>query len=85
MFVSATSQPADRHYGPAAMDPVEDIDSTELIRLCQDKLKEMQKNTDDIKTIETDTIGKHNNDLYTMHRSDRLTASQFGMVSKLIR
>lgn len=70
----------DKHYGPEACDPI-DIDKGQLKIQCELRLAEFQESPQDITTIEMSTVGQHENDLYTTHRRDRLTASQFGMVS----
>lgn len=69
----------DKNYGPEASDPI-DIDETQLRILCEERLAEFQKSPEDIAFIEMSTVGQHDNDLYTTHRRDRLTASQFGKV-----
>lgn len=81
LFVPKTKQQADKHYGPAAMDPVDEMDASELKRLCVEKCQELQISSEEIKEIERATVGQHDNDLYNIYRKDRLTASQFGVVS----
>lgn len=72
----------DHNYGPKAQDIDEKIIGTNLKEACISKLKDFQVPAEEIKLIENSTIGQHDNDAYTAHRCDRLTASQFGMVSK---
>lgn len=79
----AKSKP-DKNYGPAAQDAADPVDNDELKRLCSEKILEFQKSVEEIKSIEETTIGQHENELYTMYRSDRLTASHFGVVCIII-
>lgn len=71
----------DLHYGPKAQEVDEPIIEKDLKEACLSKLKDLQKTTEEIKEIENITIGQHDNDAYTAHRCDRLTASKFGTVS----
>ncbi|CAG5029991.1 unnamed protein product [Parnassius apollo] len=48
----------------------------------EERLAEFQKSPENTALIEMSTVGQHENDLYSTHRSDRLTASQFGIVCK---
>lgn len=77
---ASTSNKPDEHYGPAASDPL-DIDELDLKNQCLHRLEEFQKSPEEIKSIELATVGQHDNDLYNTYRRDRLTASNFGMVS----
>ncbi|KAI8440666.1 hypothetical protein MSG28_001865 [Choristoneura fumiferana] len=72
----------DHHYGPKAQEADEPIVETDLKEACLSKLRDFQKTSEEIKQIEHMTIGQHDNDVYTTHRCDRLTASQFGMICK---
>ncbi|XP_049877293.1 uncharacterized protein LOC126374645 [Pectinophora gossypiella] len=72
----------DKNYGPDAQDVVETIEPEELKKNCLEKLSEFQKTIQEIKQIAEETIGQHENDLYNLHRCDRLTASNFGMICK---
>lgn len=75
---------SDKNYGPAAQDVADPVDYDELQKLCSEKIPEFQKSVDEIRLIEESTIGQHENELYTMYRSDRLTASHFGVVGIII-
>uniref|UniRef100_A0A2A4IWF1 Uncharacterized protein n=1 Tax=Heliothis virescens TaxID=7102 RepID=A0A2A4IWF1_HELVI len=81
LFAPREKTHPDKHYGPEACDPI-DIDEALLRIQCEERLAEFQKSPEDIALIEMSTVGQHENDLYTAHRCDRLTASQFGMVCK---
>ncbi|XP_050549327.1 uncharacterized protein LOC118271403 isoform X2 [Spodoptera frugiperda] len=81
LFVPREKTKPDKNYGPEASDPIE-IDEAQLRIWCEERLAEFQKSPEDIAFIEMSTVGQHENDLYTTHRRDRLTASQFGMVCK---
>lgn len=72
---------ADNDYGPNATDSVDEIPMSELSILCSAKLQEFHKSITEIKKIEQDTVGQHENELYNHYRKDRLTASNFGMVN----
>ncbi|XP_063393385.1 uncharacterized protein LOC134678669 isoform X2 [Cydia fagiglandana] len=71
----------DKDYGPKACDPV-DLSREDIKRIGQEKLMELQVTPDQIAEIEQQTKDQHDNELYNVIRSDRLTASQFGMVCK---
>lgn len=81
-FCFCTKNNQDKDYGPEAQDPV-DIEVSELLKQCEEKLKCFQKTQSQIQEIEAVTVGQHDNELYNLHRNDRLTASQFGMVNIL--
>lgn len=83
LFTPKEKTHPDKHYGPEACDPI-DIDEAQLKIQCEERLPEFQKSPENIALIETTTVGQHENDLYTTHRCDRLTASQFGMVSCVV-
>lgn len=80
LFTIKEKHQPDKDYGPNACDPI-DISGEELKKQCEARLAEFQKSPQDIASIEITTIGQHENDLYNTYRCDRLTASQFGMVS----
>ncbi|CAG4991470.1 unnamed protein product [Parnassius apollo] len=76
LFAPREKTQPDKHYGPEACDPI-DINEAQLT--------EFQKSPENFALIETSTVGQHENDLYTTtHRSDRLTASHFEMVSCVV-
>lgn len=79
LFTEKTNTQPDKDYGPEASDPV-DINEVELKRLCELRLLKFQVDTQKIVLIEKQTVGQHDNEKYLSYRSDRLTASQFGMV-----
>ncbi|XP_063376826.1 uncharacterized protein LOC134664153 isoform X3 [Cydia fagiglandana] len=81
LFHAKPPQP-DKNYGPEAQDTADPVNLDDLKKICADKLPEFNKTADEIKAIEESTIGQHENDLYNMYRSDRLTASQFGVICK---
>ncbi|XP_049881815.1 uncharacterized protein LOC126377858 isoform X1 [Pectinophora gossypiella] len=72
----------DHNYGPNAKDVDESVLGKDLKEACLLKLKDFETTIDQIKYIESATIGQHDNDVYTTYRCDRLTASQFGMICK---
>lgn len=43
-------------------------------------MEKCQKYTEDIKYTEEATVGQHGNDEYRVHRINRLTTNQFGIV-----
>lgn len=55
---------------------------TDRNKTCAEKLPEFD--TTEIKAIEESTIGQHKNHLYNIHKADRMTASQFGLVSVFV-
>lgn len=73
----------DTNYGPNAQEADEPINEIQIKEACLLKLPDFQNTKEEIKEIELMTIGQQDNDIYLSYRSDRLTASQFGMVSVL--
>ncbi|XP_030019778.1 uncharacterized protein LOC115439875 [Manduca sexta] len=72
----------DRDEGTQASNAV-DIDVVEFRKKCDERLKEFQECPENIRNIESKTIGKNENDImYVKYRSDRLSASHFGKVCK---
>lgn len=84
LFAPREKTHPDKHYGPESCDPI-DIDEAQLKIQCEERLAEFQKPPENIALIVMSTVGQHENDLYTTHRwCDRLTASQFGVVSCVV-